>query len=88
MDHWRAYYQYGDSERYSLNIKARKFTPTNLRELYRWKNGMTLEGSGTKEKSLEKKITSKTKKNAQIRGKLSINAMTLFTYVNPFYGNN
>ena len=27
-------------------------------------------------------------KNAQIRGKLSINAMTLFTYVNPFYGNN
>ena len=67
VDHWRAYYQYGDSERYSLNIKARKFTPTNLRELYRWKNGMTLEGSGTKEKSLEKKITSKTKKINQFK---------------------
>lgn len=67
VEHWRAYYQYGDSERYSLNIKARKFTPTNLRELYHWKNGMTLEGSGTKEKSLQKKITSKTKKINQFK---------------------
>ena len=67
VDHWRAYYQYGDSERYSFNIKAREFTPTNLRELYRWKNGMTLEGSGAKEKSLQKKITSKTKKINQFK---------------------
>ncbi len=67
VEHWRAYYQYGDSERYSFNIKAREFTPTNLRELYHWKNGMTLKGSGAKEKSLQKKITSKTKKINQLK---------------------
>ena len=67
VEHWRAYYQYGDSERYSSNIKAREFTPMNLRELYRWKNGMTLKGSGGKEKSLQKKITSKTRKINQFK---------------------
>ncbi len=67
VEHWRAYYQYGDSERYSSNIRAREFTPTNLRELYSWKNGMTLKGSGGKEKSLQNKITAKTRKINQFK---------------------
>jgi hypothetical protein len=56
ISHWRQLYNYGDDTKYSKNIDKNQFTPTDLEELFHWKNGMTLKGSGGKEKSLNEKI--------------------------------
>jgi hypothetical protein len=56
ISHWRNLYSYFDDNRYRMNIDNVDFTPKNLEELFHWKNGMTLKGSGGKEKSLNEKI--------------------------------
>lgn len=53
---WRKLYSYGNEQLYIRNIHNKEFDEGNLRELYHWKNGMTLSGSGGKEKSLNEKI--------------------------------
>jgi hypothetical protein len=54
--HWKTLYSYFDDNRYRQNISNTEFSQTNLEELFHWKNGMTLKGSGGKEKSLNEKI--------------------------------
>lgn len=56
ISHWSKLYSYYDDSKYKNNIDVIEFEPTNLIELYHWKNGMTLKGSGGKEKSLQDKI--------------------------------
>ena len=56
ISHWRTLYNYLDDGKYKHNIDLVEFKPTNLIELYHWKNGMTVKGSGGKEKSLQEKI--------------------------------
>ena len=56
ISHWRTLYNYFDDGKYKQNIDVVEFKPTNLIELYHWKNGMTIKGSGGKEKSLQEKI--------------------------------
>lgn len=56
ISHWRNLYSYFDDKRYKENIDKTEFTIKNLEELFHWKNGMTLKGSGGKEKSLNEKI--------------------------------
>lgn len=56
ISHWRTLYNYLDDGKYKYNIDLVEFKPTNLIELYHWKNGMTVKGSGGKEKSLQEKI--------------------------------
>lgn len=56
INHWKPLYNYFDEERYDRNIDVLEFSNENLIDLYHWKNGMTLKGSGGKEKSLEEKI--------------------------------
>lgn len=60
ISHWRNLYSYFDDNRYRMNIDKVEFTPENLEELFHWKNGMTLKGSGGKEKSLNEKILKRT----------------------------
>lgn len=54
--HWRTLYDYFGDDKYRQNINVDEFNPSNLIELFHWKNGMTLKGSGGKEKSLQEKI--------------------------------
>lgn len=56
ISHWSALYYYLDDSKYKNNIDVIAFEPNHLIELYHWKNGMTLTGSGGKEKSLQDKI--------------------------------
>ena len=56
ISYWRTLYNYLDDGKYKHNIDLVEFKPTNLIELYHWKNGMTVKGSGGKEKSLQEKI--------------------------------
>lgn len=56
INHWKTLYVYFDDKRYSQNIDIIEFTETNLVDLFHWKNGMSLKGSGKKEKSLNEKI--------------------------------
>jgi hypothetical protein len=60
IGHWRKLYSYFDDNRYKQNIDKKEFTELNLEELFHWKNGMTLKGSGGKEKSLNEKILKRT----------------------------
>lgn len=60
IGHWRKLYSYFDDNRYKQNIDKNEFTELNLEELFHWKNGMTLKGSGGKEKSLNEKILKRT----------------------------
>jgi len=60
IDYWKKLYSYFDDNRYKQNIDKFEFTPENLEELFHWKNGMTLKGSGGKEKSLNEKILKRT----------------------------
>lgn len=52
-------YSYFDESKYKQNIGVREFKPSNLIELFHWKNGMPLKGSGGKEKSLHQKVLKK-----------------------------
>lgn len=54
ISHWRTLYNYFDDGKYKQNIGEVEFKPSNLVELFHWKNGMKL--SGGKEKSLQEKI--------------------------------
>jgi hypothetical protein len=54
ISHWSTLYNYLDDGKYKQNIDVNEFKPSNLVELFHWKNGMTL--SGGKEKSLQEKI--------------------------------
>ncbi len=56
ISHWKKLYSYFDDNRYRQNISNTEFSSNNLEELFHWKNGMTLKGSGGKEKSLNEKI--------------------------------
>jgi len=56
ISHWKKLYSYFDDNRYRQNISNFEFSSLNLEELFHWKNGMTLKGSGGKEKSLNDKI--------------------------------
>lgn len=56
INHWKPLYSYFDDNRYYQNINVVQFNDTNLVDLFHWKNGMTLKGSGGKEKSLNDKI--------------------------------
>lgn len=56
ISHWKKLYSYFDDNRYRQNISNAEFSSKNLEELFHWKNGMTLKGSGGKEKSLNEKI--------------------------------
>jgi hypothetical protein len=56
IDHWRNLYSYFDDSKYRLNIDKSEFSAEHLEDLFHWKNGMTLKGSGGKEKSLNEKI--------------------------------
>lgn len=60
ISHWRNLYSYFDDNRYKRNIDKVVFSPETLEELFHWKNGMTLKGSGGKEKSLNEKILKRT----------------------------
>ncbi len=61
VNYWSVFYHYNDIDRYLLNINVKKFTSNNLKELFQWKNGMTLQGSGGKERSLQVKILNRIK---------------------------
>lgn len=56
IGHWRELYSYFDDSKYRLNINKSEFSADQLEDLFHWKNGMTLKGSGGKEKSLNEKI--------------------------------
>ncbi len=56
VDFWRRLYNYSDDNRYNEHINSIEFTKASIEELFQWKNGMTLKGSGGKEKSLNDKI--------------------------------
>ena len=56
ISHWKKLYSYFDDSMYKLNINKLEFEPQDLVELFHWKNGMTLKGSGGKEKSFNEKI--------------------------------
>lgn len=56
ISHWRTLYNYFDDGKYKQNIDVVQFKDTHLIELFNWKNGMTVKGSGGKEKSLQEKI--------------------------------
>jgi hypothetical protein len=59
INYWKRLYIYANETVYSQNINLEQFEAENVIALFQWKNGMTIEGSGTKEKSLTEKILSK-----------------------------
>lgn len=61
VNYWRVFYHYTGNDRYLANINVKAITPNQIKELFHWKNGMTLEGSGGKEKSLQLKIIKRIK---------------------------
>lgn len=56
VNYWRRLYFYGDDSKYIENINVDVFEEAHVVNLFEWKNGMTLKGSGGKEKSLNDKI--------------------------------
>jgi hypothetical protein len=56
ITYWRKLYVDTNERLYSDNIKVSKFDAKNITQLFHWKNGMTLTGSGGKEISLNNKI--------------------------------
>ncbi len=56
IDNWCKLYSYFDDSKYRQNIDKSEFSAKHLEDLFHWKNGMTLKGSGGKEKSLNEKI--------------------------------
>ncbi len=55
INYWRQLYT-GDDSKYFQNINVSEFSEENIVNLFEWKNGMTLKGSGGKEKSLNENI--------------------------------
>ena len=51
---WSQLYSYANEEDYSNAISKKEFTTNDLKELFKWKNGMEL--SAKKQKSVEDKI--------------------------------
>ena len=46
---WKPMYRYINEAKYWANINEHQFKQYHLNELFHWKNGMTLKGSGRKE---------------------------------------
>ena len=57
IDCWSRFYEYGGDEIYFKYINKAQFTKDDIRELFKWKNGMPL--SSLKNNSLETKIVPK-----------------------------
>jgi hypothetical protein len=59
INYWKPFYDDKNEELYTLNINLPTFNDSNLIDLFQWKNGMPLKGSGQKEKAFNEKIISK-----------------------------
>jgi len=59
INYWKPFYKDKNEELYALNVNLPTFNKSNLEDLFHWKNGMTLKGSGKKEKAFNDKIVPK-----------------------------
>jgi len=59
INYWKHFYYDKNEELYTKNIDLPFFNISNLEDLFHWKNGMTLKGSGQKEKAFNDKIVLK-----------------------------
>jgi hypothetical protein len=56
IEYWSLLYYYPKDSFYFESIVKSKFEREDIKSLFEWKNGMPLEGSGGKERSLNNKI--------------------------------
>lgn len=61
IEFWSKLYHYPKDHLYRESIFKNAFETDDLKKLFEWKNGMPLEGSGIKEKSLNQNILAKDK---------------------------
>ena len=58
---WKPMYRYINEAKYWANINEHQFKQYHLNELFHWKNGMTMKGSGRKERAFKTKIIGRLK---------------------------